>query len=910
MKKITLIAILFIVFNTLSSQPSLDWAYGLYSQGQTSITSSIADSNGNLYVSGVFTNIIDLQGGPGTALYSASGISSNSRNAFIAKYDSQGVLIWTHVLGTDFGTSVTDIKIDFNGDLIVLGGFKGTTDFEPGVGITNIVSNSNTISGPTSDNFLAKYTPSGSLKWVKKYAETNGGVNNRAGQSEFEIDKNNNIYLVGTYSGQVDFDPSIGVKTLPFTGYQYDSYIIKYDSSCSLIWAKSINGRVVAGSGSTTSGRPGISDIAFDKSGNIILTGTLSYSVDFDPGPLDYIITSSSYYAGKSDYFLAKYNDTLGFIWANVFGDILNREYTTDLKVDSSNNIYLASMGSGTFDLDPSINVQNFNALGITDGLLTKYDSAGNYVWYFNFGDTLTNNGIVDLFIDDSNQIYLSGILRGNIDIDPDSVSTKILQTNGSNDFFLAKYSPNKKLKWAFNIGGIGQEQTTSLSISNNNSIYLTGAYTDVVDFDPDTSIYNLTAQSSSLTVNTDVFLMKLNINCNSYTSLNINRCNSFNWPQTGLTYTISGTYSDTLVNSFGCDSIINLVLTINNSSNLIVPVFACDSFTWSQTGRVYLSSGTYSDTLVNSFGCDSIINLVLTINNSSNLIVPVFACDSFTWSQTGRVYLSSGTYSDTLVNSFGCDSIINLVLTLNFTMIPAIVPVSKICVNTVAFNFVGTPAGGNWSGPGITSTGLFNPNISGVGFHPIIYSLTNLCGGSDTTFIQVLPLPIINSNIKDDECDEGIGFITTNVTIVNPPYSYLWGNGQTTTNLINLKKGNYNLAVIDSNGCRSSLAVSIINFENDSCEDTYLFIPNIFSPDGNGNNDVLFADGKNINNISFLIFNRWGNLVFESQSLNQGWDGFYKGKEANVGVYVYYAKGNFNNGDAFEKKGSITLVR
>lgn len=88
------------------------------------------------------------------------------------------------------------------------------------------------------------------------------------------------------------------------------------------------------------------------------------------------------------------------------------------------------------------------------------------------------------------------------------------------------------------------------------------------------------------------------------------------------------------------------------------------------------------------------------------------------------------------------------------------------------------------------------------------------------------------------------------------------------------------------------------------------IFVPNVFSPNGDGNNDIMFLHGKGVVELQFVIFDRWGERVFETNDINTGWDGTYKGQSMNLGVFVYIAKGKFVNGDEFVKKGNFTLLR
>jgi gliding motility-associated-like protein len=87
-------------------------------------------------------------------------------------------------------------------------------------------------------------------------------------------------------------------------------------------------------------------------------------------------------------------------------------------------------------------------------------------------------------------------------------------------------------------------------------------------------------------------------------------------------------------------------------------------------------------------------------------------------------------------------------------------------------------------------------------------------------------------------------------------------------------------------------------------------YIPNIFSPNSDGNNDILFVRGENISVVSISIYNRWGEKVFESNDIFKGWDGNYKGKPCPAEVYVYSCNVTFLNGEIKKTGGNITLVR
>ncbi|MFT6716496.1 MAG: gliding motility-associated-like protein [Saprospiraceae bacterium] len=120
-----------------------------------------------------------------------------------------------------------------------------------------------------------------------------------------------------------------------------------------------------------------------------------------------------------------------------------------------------------------------------------------------------------------------------------------------------------------------------------------------------------------------------------------------------------------------------------------------------------------------------------------------------------------------------------------------------------------------------------------------------------------------------------------------------------------------YLLTVIDSlyNKCRNitSVSIEVLKFV---CDDPYIYVPNAFTPNGDGENDVLFVRGKNITKLYFAIFNRWGQKVFETELQHVGWDGLYKGMKIDPAVYDYYLKYECEGEEEHFKKGNITLIR
>ena len=159
----------------------------------------------------------------------------------------------------------------------------------------------------------------------------------------------------------------------------------------------------------------------------------------------------------------------------------------------------------------------------------------------------------------------------------------------------------------------------------------------------------------------------------------------------------------------------------------------------------------------------------------------------------------------------------------------------------------------------------------------------------SDTTTAVDVPVELYTSGGSTYHWIPGIGLNCNTCDIVSASPT------ETTTYLIE---------IIDSLGCKSydTLTVYIEYFP--------FFIPNGFSPNGDGNNDVLYIRGTGIQSIYLQIFDRYGSLIFESKDQSFGWDGTFKNKPVNTGVYIYNAQVFYKDGRVEDKQGNITLFR
>ena len=148
-----------------------------------------------------------------------------------------------------------------------------------------------------------------------------------------------------------------------------------------------------------------------------------------------------------------------------------------------------------------------------------------------------------------------------------------------------------------------------------------------------------------------------------------------------------------------------------------------------------------------------------------------------------------------------------------------------------------------------------------------------------------------------------------------NGAVSYLWdlGDGTTSTNddpsITYNAEGAYTICLIayTATNCPDTACQTVEVIEE---VESVIGIPTAFSPNNDTHNDVLYVRGSGIQSFTLVIYNRYGEKVFETNDLSSGWDGTYKGQPENTGVFAYYLEYEYVNGDKSSLKGNITLVK
>lgn len=368
----------------------------------------------------------------------------------------------------------SDVAIDNSENIYLIGTFEGSMDIDPGVSSAILTSTG------ASDVFIVKLSSDGTLLWGKSF----GGVNSETGEA-LAIDENGNVYVSGNFNGLADFDPSQEVVQLSGSN---NVFISKFNSNGDFLWSKGVGG----------DSYDYVYSITTDADNNILVTGHFEGGGDYDPGSeASYLYTSSGYAA-----FILKLSSDGDFIWAKAVGQSSLAEGYS-IKADAQGNVYCLGRFSYYADFDPSANEHFVNAIGGFDAFLLKLTPQGEFTSIFTFGGPGNDNGKRVLFNQDGD-IVITGTFEGIGDFDPTAAAYN-LTTNGLQDIYVAKLTPDGELTWAFNIGGSDSDFVHGLAVDFIGNIVLSGNFKAIADFDPGEGESNLVSLGE-----TDGFLLGL----------------------------------------------------------------------------------------------------------------------------------------------------------------------------------------------------------------------------------------------------------------------------------------------------------------------------------------------------------------------------------------------------------------
>ena len=291
---------------------------------------------------------------------------------------------------------------------------------------------------------------------------------------------------------------------------------------------------------------------------------------------------------------------------------------------------------------------------------------------------------------------------------------------------------------------------------------------------------------------------------------------------------------------------------------------------------------------------------------------------------------VNGGTYPNSLsvigVNQLGCQSSPQTFTITDLNILPVITPVGPFCEYDNCITLNATPSGGNFSGMNVWG-GQYCPNNGYIGIDQVNYTyLQSGCMFDTSIFVQVYPRPsilpvtngVVDENTEYHEVCEGDTVTDVfDLASVSGGFNQWYVFGDTiTNNTLSLTwdmDGMFTFQGVRwDNGCVSNPQSFTVTIE--LCPNEIFYIPNAFTPDGDERNNTfkpIITSGVDIFNYTFVIYNRWGQIIWESFNPNMGWDGTYDYKPCQDGSYTWKLRFKTPKTDEIKEfYGNFSIIR
>ncbi|MCX6154061.1 MAG: SBBP repeat-containing protein [Candidatus Kapabacteria bacterium] len=429
------IIFIWILCIQISYGQKCQWAQKISGINAEYVENIAVDASGNIYIAG-YSASSTITFNNGIYLY-----NTGSYDAYIAKYNSNGICQWAQKVSGTSEDYCKSIKVDASGNIYIAGySSSSTLNFNNGISLTN--------SGPYN-GFIAKYNLSGTCQWAQKIS----GAKEDYVES-IAVDSNRNIYIVGNYFSTIlDFNNGISLNNM---GLSNDGFLAKYNSSGICQWAQNIG--CIDGANSTS--------VAVYGSENIYISGWYGNSIlYFNNG----ISLNNN---GSWDNFIAKYNSSGTCQWAqNISGPV--QEYNNFIAVDGSGNIYVTgNFASSIINFNNGISLANKMNCCTADIYLARFNPKGICQWAQCIGGN-SDDKVNSILIDGLDDIYIGGTFYSSTLFFNGNIS---LNSCGGNSY-ISKYSSNGICQWAEKISGINGSEVFSITTDETNNIYAVGSW-------------------------------------------------------------------------------------------------------------------------------------------------------------------------------------------------------------------------------------------------------------------------------------------------------------------------------------------------------------------------------------------------------------------------------------------------
>ena len=856
-------------------------------QGTETAQSMICDQNNNVYLYGSTSSVdFPIVGGFQT---SHGGGSPNSNHYFNGVYF------------TNQGTDIYVAKISSNGQNLLASTYMG---------------------GSLNDGVNTKVT-SGTYNSVASYDSLTSNYGDQF-RGEIMLDPSGNC-LIASCTRSVDF-PVLNAFQ-PNNAGEQDGVIFKLSNDLSALqWSSYYGG----------TNNDACYSVKVDSSSNILFVGgTSSINLPFTSAGWQ-----STYNGGKSDGFVVKLDPTGNAVTSASYLGTVNYDQAFFVEIDRNDNVFvLGQSAGGAF---PVLNAGFVNpnssqfVIKLNPSLSTNLNSTT-----FGNGSSSINISPAAFLVDICGNMYISGwganILQG-VPLAGMTVSSNAFQATAPNgfDFYLLVLEREfAGLLYATYLGGSNAKEHVDGGTSRfdkNGVVYQSvcggcGGFSDFPTSPGAWSNANLSSNCNNIVFKFDFelipnaeFTVDNSLGCASFevTFDNFSSdSDSYLW-DFGNGDTTSIIYNPTLlydtpgiydVYLYVTDSIClltdtaHLTITVTDSVQLLVDsdIQLCSpteiSLTANSQGTasyfIWSSSPNFSDTL-NTAVSDSVLTITPAGSTTYYVLVGNPGCE--TMDSVVVEFISSALVLS--ANDSICAGDVTTILATNLN--PSIV----FTYNWSPSNVIVSPSNSN------------QVNVMPMSTQYIYVTATasNGCVVEDSILIVVSSIPAgsVVASAAEYTIPEG-----GTTTLIGQPsgYSYNWIPAQGVTNptmqqTTAILEGTTIFTLFVSDGICTKSDTVLVKTYGFICGEPYIYVPNAFTPNGDGENDILYVRGPLIEDMVFRIFDRWGEMVFESLDRLQGWDGTFRGKALDPDVYDYYLKAVCIDGEESIVKGNITLMK
>lgn len=694
------------------------------------------------------------------------------------------------------------------------------------------------------------------------------------------------IYIAGYFSTSITIGTNALLLNFTANAQSKEIFLAKLDSLGFCYWARS--------GGQYFDDR--ILGMDVDQEGNSVVTGTFWEGSGINIGPLN--ITGSAFGYGDQ-CFIAKHDKNGNALWGTFVCSNSGDDQGLDIATDKAGNHYVVGFMTGTtlYCGGGTVTAANLNTGTHKHSFwLAKLNSSGTFQWARTFGNLPWDpdhfkyiERDIAVCVDDSGGVYVTG---GYDNTRP--FGTTSLTSLGGTDVFVLKYDTSGVFKWVTNAGSDKDDWSNGICSDKQGHIYVVGEHRDSLICDT-VLIKNYNKR--------DAFILKMDANTGkpywgkrAGSDLGSERANDV-WADSMCNVYVCGDINDTA--KFGD----NIITPVGKSVEVFVAKISPDGkWQWVTTGG----------------GVDS--------NDRGNAIVKgknaqIYTCGYFRSPATyGPLPTLTSVGSSDGFFARLVDSTYNLGTSFSLTRPTD----SMLCPNeTLVLNIPKHAYFDYNPKTGVTP----NADTSELSFNPLLtttYTLTGIskgaCPGYDTLIFTVerYPFPIaeFSVNPKDVPISNPV-FSLKNLSIGATSYEWYYGSTFISNNINETQTfttaGDYCFTLIVSNeaGCKDTA---------EHCGNIYdkelVFFPNAFSPNADNLNDefgpVFYnVDFSLMDDYIFMIYNRWGEIVFESDNPAYRWNGQNKNNGTmETGVFYYYCKFTTPHGDKYDKKGDVTLLK